>query len=49
MNEPTYVKASVAQAGTAGNVSYVTLRKNDVIEILRSLEGLKKQLSPLLK
>ena len=49
MNEPTYVKASVAQAGTAGNTSYVTIRKNEVIELLKTLDGLKRQLQPLLK
>jgi hypothetical protein len=30
-------------------VSHVTLRKSEVIEILKSLEGLKKKLEPLLK
>jgi len=49
MDEPTYIKATTGQAGTAGLISYVTLRKNEVIEILKALEGLKKKLQTLLK
>ena len=49
MEELTYIKATSGQEGTSGVMSHVTLRRNDVIELLKSLEGLKKQLQPLLK
>jgi hypothetical protein len=36
------------RSGEAGT-SYVTLRKTELIEILKALEGLKDKLQPLLK
>ena len=57
MDEPAYIKEAqrrrfpslMTEAGTAGLVSHVMLRKNEVIEILKSLEGLKRKLQMLLK
>jgi len=49
MEESTYIKTTAGQAGTSGSVSHVTLRKNEVIDILRMLEMLKNKLQPLLK
>ena len=49
MDQPTYINATAGQAGTSGLVSHVTLRRNDVIELLKSLDGLKNRLQTLLK
>ena len=49
MKESTYIKTTAGQAGTNGQISHVTLRKNEVIELLKSLEGLKNKLQMLLK
>jgi hypothetical protein len=37
------------EAGTSSKIAYVTLRKTELIEILKALEGLKNKLQPLLK
>jgi len=49
MEETDYIKTTAGQAGTSGQVSHVTLRRNDVIELLKSLDGLKNRLQMLLK
>ena len=49
MDESVLVKTITVQAGTSGNVNHVIIRKNDLIELLKTLDGLKKQLQPLLK
>ena len=48
MGEITNISASLGSAGTAG-VKRVELKRKDIIELLKSMEGLKQQLAPLLK
>jgi hypothetical protein len=40
---------TVSTPDSRENVNYVVLRKSEVIGILQTLEGLKKQLQPLLE
>jgi hypothetical protein len=49
MGESAEIKATCGGAGTGGVISHVTLRRNDVIELLKSLDGLKNKLQTLLK
>jgi len=49
MDNLTYIRTITKQEGTSGLVNHVILRRNDVIELLKMLEGLKKQLQLLLK
>ena len=49
MDNLTYIRTITKQEETSGSVNHVILRRNDVIELLKMLEGLKKQLQPLLK
>jgi hypothetical protein len=49
MAESLEIKATCGSMGTGGQISHVTLRRNDVIELLKSLDGLKNKLQTLLK
>jgi len=49
MENPTYINMTIGQAGTSSQMTQVVLKRNDVIELLKSLDGLKNKLQMLLK
>ena len=49
MSETTYISTNDGVAGTAGLMTQVVLKRNDVIELCKSLDGLKNKLQMLLK
>ena len=49
MGEFTNISVIPGSSGTSGQVSRVELKRNDVIELLKSLDGLKNKLQTLLK
>lgn len=49
MDKATCVVKRPSASDSDGKVPYVTLRSDDVIDILKTLEGIKRKLQALLK
>ena len=49
MDKPTLMTKTVEFVEVTTGTSYVVVRKDEIIEILKTLEGLKRKLQPLTK